>query len=235
MRNTLKHQWLRITVHVGSLIPLTVLIWSYFNQRLGVNPIREMTLRTGKTALILLTLSLACTPVNTLLGFKPALKVRRALGLYAFLYAAVHLFIFVGLDYGFDPAMLQDGIMQNRYVLVGLAAFMILLLLAITSTKGWMRRLGQLWKKLHQWVYVAALLAIVHFVWLVKADVREPLIYGSIVLALVLMRVPYVRKRVSAIRGHITTRARSKSWSGLVNRITSRPDSKGNKLRLLDD
>lgn len=235
MMNTLKHQWLRITVHVGSLIPLAVLIWSYFNQRLGVNPIREMTLRTGKTALILLTLSLACTPVNTLLGFKPALKVRRALGLYAFLYAAVHLFIFVGLDYGFDPAMLQDGIMQNRYVLVGLAAFVILLALAITSTKGWMRRLGQLWKKLHQWVYVAALLVIVHFVWLVKADVREPLTYGAIVLALVLMRVPHVRQRVSAIRGRITARARSKSWPGLVNRIASRPDSKGNKLRLLDD
>jgi methionine sulfoxide reductase heme-binding subunit len=197
---TLKAQWLRIAVHVGSLIPLAVLIWSYFNGQLTVDPIRAIILRTGKTALILLVLSLACTPVNTLLGFKQVLKVRRALGLYAFLYAAIHFLVFVGLDYGFDPDLLKQALLDRRYALVGFAAFLILLPLAITSTKGWMKRLGQLWKKLHQWVYLAALLVIVHFVWLVKADIREPLLYGAVVVALLVFRIPRVRQWVSRIR-----------------------------------
>ena len=197
---TLKTQWLWITVHVGALIPLAVLIWSYFNDQLTADPIRAIILRTGKTALILLMLSLACTPINTLLGFKQVLKVRRALGVYAFLYAAIHFLVFIGLDYGFDPALLKGALLEKRYALVGFAAFLILLLLAITSTKGWMKRLGQLWKKLHQWVYVAALLVIVHFVWLVKADIREPLLYGAVVVLLLVFRIPRIRQVVSRIR-----------------------------------
>jgi sulfoxide reductase heme-binding subunit YedZ len=194
---TLKARWLRIAVHVGSLIPLAVLIWNYFNGQLTVDPIRAIILRTGKTALILLVLSLACTPVNGLLGFKPALKVRRALGLYAFLYAAIHFFVFVGLDYGFDLELLKGALLEKRYALVGLAAFLVLLPLAFSSTKGWMKRLGQRWKRLHQWVYLAALLVIVHFVWLVKADIREPLLYGAVVALLLVFRIPRIRQGVS--------------------------------------
>jgi len=197
---TLLTQWLRITVHVGALIPLAVLIWSYFNDQLTADPIRAILLRTGKTALILLMLSLACTPINTLLGFKQVLKVRRALGLYAFLYAAIHFLVFVGLDYGFDPDLLKQALLDRPYALVGFAAFLILLPLAITSTQGWMKRLGQVWKKLHQWVYLAALLVIVHFVWLVKADIREPLWYGVVVVLLLIFRIPRVRQVVSRIR-----------------------------------
>ena len=197
---TLLTQWLRITVHVGALIPLAVLIWSYFNDQLTVDPIRATLLRTGKTALILLMLSLACTPINTLLGFKQSLKVRRALGVYAFLYAAIHFLVFIGLDYGFDPALLKGALLEKPYALVGLAAFLILLPLAITSTKGWMKRLGQLWKKLHQWVYLAALLVIVHFVWLVKADIREPLWYGAVMVLLLIFRIPCIRQVASRIR-----------------------------------
>jgi len=198
--NTLRAQWLRIAVHVGSLIPLAALIWDYFNNQLGANPIRDMTLRTGKTALILLMLSLACTPANTVFGFRQALKVRRALGLYAFLYAAIHLLVFAGLDYGFDLGLLQGAILEQRFVLVGLAAFLILVPLAVTSTKGWMKRLGQRWKTLHQWVYLAALLVIVHFVWLVKADTREPLMYGAVVVLLLVVRIPRIRQMVSNVR-----------------------------------
>ncbi len=198
--NTLRAQWLRIAVHVGSLIPLAALIWDYFNNQLGANPIRAMTLRTGKTALILLMLSLACTPANTVFGFRQALKVRRALGLYAFLYAAIHLLVFAGLDYGFDLGLLQGAILEQRFVLVGLAAFLILVPLAVTSTKGWMKRLGQRWKTLHQWVYLAALLVIVHFVWLVKADTREPLLYGAVVVLLLVVRIPRIRQMVSNVR-----------------------------------
>jgi len=223
---TLKAQWLRITVHVGALIPLAVLIWDYFNNQLTVNPIQAITLRTGKTALILLVLSLACTPANTLLGFRPALKVRRALGLYAFLYAALHFMVFVGLDYGFDPALLKEAIFEKRYALVGFAAFLILLPLAITSTKGWMKRLGRIWKTLHQWVYLAALLVIVHFVWLVKADIREPLMYGAIVLLLLVMRIPLVRQALSSLRNRMKWAVGLKSSS-----VNSRKDTSDSTVR----
>ena len=199
----LKSNWLRIAVHIGALIPLPVLIWDYAHDQLTADPIRAIILRTGKTALILLVLSLACTPVNTLFGFKPAIKVRRALGMYAFLYAAIHSAVFLGVDYGFDPALLKDALLERRYALVGLAAFMILLPLAITSTKGWMKRLGPAWKKLHRWVYLAALLVILHFVWLVKADIREPLTYGAVVVVLLMVRIPRVRKWVSRMRNQL--------------------------------
>jgi sulfoxide reductase heme-binding subunit YedZ len=199
--NTLKTHWLRIAVHAGSvLVPLAVVALDYAQGRLSVNPIQALTLRTGKTALILLVLSLACTPFNTVFRWKPALKVRRALGVYAFVYAAVHFAIFVGLDYGLDLALIKEAIFEKRYALVGFAAGLILLVLAITSTQGWMKRLGQRWKKLHRWVYVAGMLAIVHYVWLVKADKREPSAYGAIVALLLVLRVPRVRQTVSELR-----------------------------------
>ena len=196
----LQANWLRIITHVGSLVPLVVLLWDAAQHRLTVNPIQEATFRTGKTALVLLVLSLACTPVNTLLGFRPALRVRRALGLYAFMYAAIHFVIFVGLDYGLDLGLLREAIFEKRYALVGFAAFLVMLPLAITSTKGSMKRLGRTWKRLHQWVYVAALLVIVHYVWLVKADIREPLLYGALVVLLLLLRIPAIRQAASSLR-----------------------------------
>jgi sulfoxide reductase heme-binding subunit YedZ len=196
----LQANWLRIITHVGSLVPLVVLLWDAAQNRLTVNPIQEATFRTGKTALVLLVLSLACTPVNTLLGFRPALRVRRALGLYAFMYAAIHFVIFVGLDYGLDLGLIREAIFEKRYALVGFAAFLVMLPLALTSTKGSMKRLGRTWKRLHQCVYVAALLVIVHYVWQVKADIRVPLLYGAIVVLLLLLRVPAIRKAVSSLR-----------------------------------
>jgi len=219
MIKNLKAHWLRITVHIGALIPLTVLVWSYSHDQLTADPIRAIILRTGKTALVLLVLSLACTPVSSLFGFKPALKVRRALGLYAFLYATIHLSVFVGLDYGFDPALLKDALLEKRYALVGLAAFLILLPLAITSTRGWMKRLGQTWKKLHQWVYLAALLVIVHFVWLVKADIREPLMYGAVVVALLVFRISRVRQWVSRVRNQPRSKLRGSFIAKNVKRL----------------
>jgi sulfoxide reductase heme-binding subunit YedZ len=150
--------------------------------------------------LVFLVLSLACTPINSVFGYRPVLRLRRTLGLYAFMYVALHLLIFVGLDYGFDLLLIREAIFEKRYALVGFAAFLILLPLAVTSTKGWMKRLGKLWKHLHRFVYLAALLAVVHFVWLVKSDIREPLVYGAIVVGLLLMRLSPVRRSVSQIR-----------------------------------
>lgn len=190
---------LQIAVHVGAWAPLLWLVWDYYTHNLTVNPIQDITFRTGKPALVLLVLSLACTPLNTIFGFRAALKVRRALGLYAFMYVCLHFLTFVWLDYGLDPALLREAIFEKRYALVGFTAFLILLPIALTSTRGWMKRLGQGWKRLHRWVYVAALLAVVHYVWSVKADIREPLLYGGIVALLLLARLPAVRRRVSGV------------------------------------
>ena len=198
----LRSQWLRLVVHVGAWIPLAWIVADGFLGHLGVDPIREIILRTGKTSLVLLVLSLACTPLNTFLGFRSALQVRRALGLYAFGYAALHFLVFVGVDYGLDLGLLYDAIFDKPYALVGLAAFLILFSLALTSTRISMQRLGQTWRRLHYGVYVAALLVVVHFVWLVKLDSREPLTYGAIVVALLVARLSVVRRVVSRARRH---------------------------------
>jgi sulfoxide reductase heme-binding subunit YedZ len=186
-------RFLQILTHLGALTPLAVLTWDYAQNQLSVDPIREITLRTGKAALVLLVLSLAITPVHILFGTRPVLKLRRPLGLYAFLYASLHGLTFVGLDYGFNLGLILQEVLQKRFVQAGILAFLLLLPLAITSTRGWMRRLGKNWKRLHRLVYLAALAVVVHFVWLAKGDIREPLIYAAAVVVLLLVRLPPVR------------------------------------------
>jgi sulfoxide reductase heme-binding subunit YedZ len=190
----------RLLTHVAALLPLAVLVWDGLHGDLTVNPIQEISARTGKTALVLLVLSLACTPVNVLFGLRQALPLRRPLGLYAFAYATLHLLNFAVVDYGLNPVLLREAILEKRYVLVGFAAFLLLLPLAITSTTAFQRRLGKHWKRLHRLVYAAALLAVVHFVWLVKADVREPLLYGAIVAGLLALRLPPIRRMLTRLR-----------------------------------
>ncbi|GAB4458509.1 MAG: ferric reductase-like transmembrane domain-containing protein [Anaerolineae bacterium] len=209
--DTLRKNWLRILTHVGAVTPLAWLLWDYWFDNLTVNPIQDITFRTGKPALILLVLSLACTPVNTLFGFKQALPLRKPLGLYAFMYVSLHFLIFIGLDYGFDWGLLYEAIFEKRYALVGFAAFLILLPLAVTSTQGWMRRLGKNWKRLHRWVYLAGILAVIHYVWLVKSDIREPLLYGAAVALLLILRLPAVRKAVTNFRSRFKKGRRTRT------------------------
>lgn len=204
----LKANWLRIMVHVGALLPLAWTILQYAQGMFLVDPVREITTRTGKAALILLLLSLACTPLGTVFGFNRVRRVRRALGLYAFLYASLHFATFVGLDYGFDFTLLPQAVFDQRYVLVGFAAGLILLALAITSTRGWQRRLGKKWARLHRMVYLAGILAVVHFAWLVK-DIREPLRYAAVLAVLLLLRLPPVRRVVSNTRYRLRSRLSS--------------------------
>jgi sulfoxide reductase heme-binding subunit YedZ len=176
-----------LAVHLGSLLPLALLIFDGTTGQLSVNPIQDLTLRTGKTALVLLLLSLACTPLNLLLGWKWALGLRKPLGLYSFFYICLHLLIFTLVDYGLDLRLISQAITEKRYVLAGLASFLLLLPLALTSTKGAVRRLGRCWRRLHWLVYPAALLAVLHFLWLSKTA-REPLIFGAVLLALLAVR-----------------------------------------------
>jgi sulfoxide reductase heme-binding subunit YedZ len=200
MRNTAR--LLRILTHAGALTPLVILLWNYWHNQLTANPIQYITFRTGKAALVLLVLSLACTPINSLFRFPQVLVLRRPLGLYAFAYGAMHFLTFIGLDYGFDAGLLQEAIFEKRYALVGFAALLLLAPLAITSTKGWMKRLGKNWKRLHRLVYVAALLVVVHYVWLVKSDVREPLAYGAAVVLLLGLRLAKVRQTYQALQNN---------------------------------
>jgi sulfoxide reductase heme-binding subunit YedZ len=204
VKDWIKKNWFRTAAHVAALAPLAFLIRDYTQNLFLVDPVREITTRTGRTALTLLLLSLACTPIYTLTGFKQAPRVRRALGVYAFLYAGLHLMTFVGLDYGFDWELLGPAILDQRYVIVGFSAFLILLALAITSTKGWQRRLKKNWKRLHKLVYLASVLVIVHFAWLVK-DIREPLRYGALVLVLLALRIPRLKRAASQLRRRLPT------------------------------
>jgi sulfoxide reductase heme-binding subunit YedZ len=196
---------LQILTHVGAWIPLAVLIYDYYNDNLTVNPIQALQQRTGQIAIVLLILSLACTPVNTLFRYPPVLKVRRALGLYAYMYAAIHLLIFTGLDFGFDVPMIVDEVLKKRFILIGMTAFLLLTVLAFTSFDWWMKRMGKKWKQLHRLVYAANLLVVLHFAFAVKGDIFRlqgniiwPLAAAAFVTLLLVLRIRAIRRRLSA-------------------------------------
>lgn len=194
MKNTAR--LLKVITHLGALLPLALLVWDYYTDRLGADPIREITLRTGLPALVLLILSLACTPLNIWLGWKQLLPLRRPLGLYAFLYVCLHLLTFVVIDYGLEPQLIGEAIFEKRYALAGFSAFLLLLPLALTSNQWSMRKLGKNWKKLHRLVYPAGLLAIVHFFWLVKHTYVRPTLFGLVLLLLLLTRLTPIKQRI---------------------------------------
>ena len=187
---------LKLTVHVGALLPLVIMIWDYYQGNLGAEPIRELTLRTGKTAIILLMLCLAVTPAHIWFGWKQIIPLRRLLGLYAFFYAALHLVIFLWLDYLLDPQFIVEALFSKWYALFGLAAFLIMLPLAVTSTRAAMRKMGKRWKSLHKWVYVAGVLVVLHYFLLVKNSYTEPLIFGLILAVLLLTRVKPIKQTI---------------------------------------
>lgn len=196
--------WIALHPHlvtaVFALAPLGFMLRDLAYGWLTVNPIQELTLRTGKVGLVLLVGSLACSPLNSILGFRFALKIRRDLGLFGFLYIGLHLLIFAALDLGLDIALIVNATSQKVFVLAGMASFGLLIPLAITSTKGWQRRLGKRWKLLHKLFYLAMPIAALHYVWLVKADIRPPLAYAAIIGLLLLARVPAVRGWIGGLR-----------------------------------
>ena len=187
---------LKLAVHIGALIPLALIIWDYTQGNLGAEPIREITLRTGKTAIVLLMLTLAVTPAHIWFGWKQIIPLRRLLGLYTFFYVALHLTIFLWLDYLLDPQLIVEALFAKRYALIGLAAFLIMLPLAITSTRSAMRKMGKKWKSLHKWVYVAGVLAVLHYLLLVKNSYTEPLIFAVVLSILLLTRVKPVKRTI---------------------------------------
>lgn len=210
-----RFQWL---VHLAAITPLLSLVYDALTNNLTVNPIQYLTVRTGKFALVLLILSLACTPINTLFGFRQVLKVRRALGLYAFFYACMHFLIFVLVDYSLNLTLIKEAVFEKRFAVVGFTALLILLPLAITSTRGWMKRLGKNWTLLHRSVYLAGVLVIIHYVWLVKSDIRIPLLYGFILGVLLIARIKPVRRTLSRVRYLIPFQRVISRWLPWISR-----------------
>ncbi|MBC7877422.1 MAG: sulfoxide reductase heme-binding subunit YedZ [Anaerolineales bacterium] len=192
---------LQIAVHLYGWSGIVLLLFDAFAGNLSANPIQDLERRTGTHALVLLVLSLACTPMNTVFKWSEPLKRRRALGLYAFLYVTIHLLIFINLDYGLAWSLIIENIIQKPRLIVGFLAFLIMIPLAMTSFDIWKQRLGKNWKRLHKLVYLIAPLAVLHYLWSKKGDiltfqgeVAKPLVYGLIILLFLVLRIPAVRK-----------------------------------------
>jgi sulfoxide reductase heme-binding subunit YedZ len=174
-------------------LPLLALIGGLFTDGLGANPVETITHVSGEWALRLLLLALACTPIRKLTGITWVMSVRRMLGLYAFFYACVHLLTYSALDAGFDLDYIIEDVLKRQYITIGFAAFLTLLPLAATSTNAMIKRLGaRRWRALHRLAYVATAAALLHFLWLVKADLREPLVHIGIFAVLMGLRIPAV-------------------------------------------
>ena len=161
---------LQIAMHVYAWSVFVFLVFDFFTGNLSANPIQELEQRTGRHALTLLVLSLACTPLNTLFKWPELLKRRRALGLYSFLYAAIHVLIYMDLDYGLAWSFILQDVIEKPRLIVGALAFLIMIPLAWTSFDIWKKRLGRNWKRLHQLVYVLAPIVVLHYAWSKKGD-----------------------------------------------------------------
>jgi sulfoxide reductase heme-binding subunit YedZ len=194
--------WKRV-VFAACLVPLAYLLFLSAVGGLGVNPIETITLFTGRWTLRLLLVTLAVTPVRRLFHWNRIVQFRRMLGLFAFFYASLHLLTYVVLDQFFDWQTIVEDIAKRPFITAGMAAFALLTPLAITSTQGWIRRLGRRWSQLHMLIYAASTLAVVHFVWKVKSDLRSPTRYAIALCVLLAFRLVWAaRKRIAAIRWH---------------------------------
>jgi sulfoxide reductase heme-binding subunit YedZ len=176
----------KVVLFVSALGPLAWLGWGAWAGALGANPIETITRETGTWTLRLLVVSLAITPLRRLTGWNDAIRFRRMLGLFAFFYGTLHLLTYVWLDQFFDGAAIAKDIFKRPFITAGAAAFLLMLPLALTSTTGMIRRMGgRAWRRLHRLAYLAATAGVVHYWWLVKADIRRPRTY-AVLLALLL-------------------------------------------------
>lgn len=186
----LKGNWHRLLAHAGALLPLLWLALIYLQNPQSFTFNRTFMLRTGSAGLILLVASLACTPMSRLLHWPRLTQVRRTLGLYAVLHISLHLGVYAVAESFLDFALIWRDLGERRAMSVGLAAFLLLIPLALTSTKGWQRRLGRNWKTLHRLAYVAGPLSALHFLLLDRDFITEPAIYAGVITALLALRLP---------------------------------------------
>ncbi len=212
---------LQVLIHLYAWSLIAHIIFQLLTGTASINPVQEMEQRTGRHALTLLILSLVCTPLNSIFGWRELIKRRRTLGLYAFMYATIHIIIFTNIDFGLAWSLLPRTVFDKPYILVGLATFLLLIPLAMTSFDIWKQRLGKRWKLLHQMIYFIAPLALLHFAWSKKGDIFtlqgdiiRPLVYILVFSFFMLLRWTPIKRYLALV------------WSKTVN---ARIFNKGSK------
>jgi methionine sulfoxide reductase heme-binding subunit len=184
-----KAKYFKPAIFLASLVPLGRLLWRAYNSDLGANPIQVITWSTGTWTLVFLMLTLSITPLRQLTKQYWLIQFRRMLGLFAFFYGCLHFTTYIWLDQFFDLHSVAKDIVKRPFITVGFSAFVLMIPLALTSTQRSIRWLGKRWQMLHRLIYVTAILGVVHYIWLVKKDVRKPVIYAVILGILLLYRV----------------------------------------------
>ncbi len=184
-------KYFKPSIFVLSTIPFIIITYKIFFNKLGPEPVKEITHFTGEWTLIFICLTLAMSPLKKFTNLNFWIKVRRMLGLFVFFYASLHLFTYVGIDYRFSWQPIFDDVVKKKYIFVGFAAWILLIPLAVTSTQKMMLILKQYWKKLHRLIYVIAILGSLHFIWLSKTIYFKPLIYFVLITVLLVLRINF--------------------------------------------
>jgi len=182
-----------------SSIPFIIIIAKIFLDQLGPEPIKEITHHTGEWTLLFLVFTLSMSPLKRFTNLNIWISIRRMLGLFAFFYASLHMFTYVGLDYQFDLSAISKDILTKKFIFVGFVAWFLMIPLALTSSKKMMSVLRKNWKKLHRLIYLISILGVIHFLWLVKKDLTEPLIYLLIIIILLILRINFKRSESKII------------------------------------
>ena len=199
MHTILSSRWTKVAVFVLCLVPLGILIWRLITNNLGANPVEFIQHATGDWTLRFLIFTLCITPFRKLFKLPDLIRFRRMLGLFAFFYVCLHFLTYLGPDQSFDVSGMWKDVAKRPFITVGFLGFVLLIPLALTSTAGWIRRLGgKRWQLLHRSIYITAVAGVIHYYWLVKSDVRKPLFYGSLVAILLIWRLSsWISKRRS--------------------------------------
>jgi sulfoxide reductase heme-binding subunit YedZ len=204
VRALLTSKWTKAALFLICLVPFASLLWRALHSGLGANPVEFVQHATGDWTLRFLVFTLSITPLRKLLNLPDLIRFRRMLGLFAFFYACLHFLTYIGPDQSFQLEGMWKDVQKRRFISVGFTAFVLLIPLALTSTAGWIRRLGgRRWQMLHRAIYVSAVCGVIHYYWLVKSDVRKPLFYAALVAILLAWRLGdwFSRRRRQPVPG----------------------------------
>ena len=191
MLTQINQRYLKIVIFILSLMPIFFIIYQIITNQLGPEPIKDITHHTGKWTLYFIVITLAMTPLKKITNLNIWINYRRMFGLFIFFYASVHLMTYVGLDYRFDLESIGDDIIKKKYIFIGFSAWLLLIPLAATSNKRMMKILKNKWKKIHRLMYLISLFGAIHYLWLVKRNLIEPLIFLTIILILLVFRLKF--------------------------------------------
>jgi sulfoxide reductase heme-binding subunit YedZ len=191
MLTQINQKYLKLIIFTLCLVPLFYIIYQIITNQLGPEPIKDITHYTGKSTLYFIVITIAMTPLKIITKLNIWINYRRMFGLFIFFYASLHLITYVGLDYRFDLASIGDDIIKKKYIFIGFSAWLLLIPLTLTSNKRMMKVLKEKWKKLHRLIYLISLFGAIHYLWLVKRDLTEPLIFLAVILILLAFRFKF--------------------------------------------